>query len=103
MNDAFPEAKPVAVVAAKAPARTKPSNYPEPFASRMAGREKRPLGDLFGLANFGVNRDRRGAVFAIHDDDRIMVRLCIRLDRPIHARGEFVLKGSTPAPDRCLI
>jgi len=55
MNDAFPEAKPVAVVAAKAPARTKPSNYPEPFASRMAGREKRPLGDLFGLANFGVN------------------------------------------------
>src|SRR4051812_2823724 len=35
--------KPVAIVAAEAPARTKPSNYPEPFASRMAGREKRPL------------------------------------------------------------
>lgn len=46
---------PVALVAATAPARTKPSNYPEPFASRMAGREKRPLGDLFGLTNFGVN------------------------------------------------
>lgn len=33
----------------------KPSNYPEPFASRMAGRLKRPLGDLFGLTNFGAN------------------------------------------------
>jgi uncharacterized cupin superfamily protein len=46
---------PVAVVASQAPPRTKPSIYPEPFASRMAGREKRPLGDLFGLTNFGVN------------------------------------------------
>jgi len=48
----------VAIVAAEAPVRTKPSNYPEPFASRMAGREKRPLGDLFGLSNFGVNLTR---------------------------------------------
>lgn len=47
--------RPAAVHAAEAPARVKPSNYPEPFASRMAGRLKRPLGDLFGLANFGVN------------------------------------------------
>ncbi|WP_374265466.1 cupin domain-containing protein [Zoogloea sp.] len=46
---------PVAIVAADAPPRTTPSNYPEPFATRMAGREKRPLGELFGLANFGVN------------------------------------------------
>ena len=35
--------------------RTKPSVYPEPFYSLMTGREKRPLGDLFGLKNFGVN------------------------------------------------
>jgi uncharacterized cupin superfamily protein len=49
---------PVAVVAAEAPARTKPSNYPEPFASRMAGRRKQPLGDLFGLTHFGVNLTR---------------------------------------------
>ena len=48
----------VAVVAADAPPRLKPSNYPEPFASRMAGRDKRPLGDLFGLTNFGVNLTR---------------------------------------------
>ncbi len=49
---------PVAVEAASAPLRTKPSNYPEPFFSRMARREKRPLGDLFGLKNFGVNLTR---------------------------------------------
>lgn len=49
---------PVAILAAAAAPRTKPSNYPEPFASRMNGREKRPLGDLFGLTNFGVNLTR---------------------------------------------
>lgn len=31
------------------------SLYPEPFAARVLGRTKRRLGDLFGLANFGVN------------------------------------------------
>ena len=51
-------AKPVALIASEAPARTKPSNYPEPFASRMQGRVKQPLGDLFGLTNFGVNLTR---------------------------------------------
>jgi uncharacterized cupin superfamily protein len=55
----MPDAKlPVAVVATDVAPRTKPSNYPEPFASRMAGREKRQLGDVFGLANFGVNMVR---------------------------------------------
>src|SRR3989442_4631011 len=49
---------PLAIAAVAAPPRTKPTNYPESFASRMAGREKRPLGDLFGLANFGVNLTR---------------------------------------------
>jgi uncharacterized cupin superfamily protein len=46
---------PIAIVAAQAPPRAKPSLYPEPFASQMAGRVKHPLGDLFGLTNFGVN------------------------------------------------
>jgi uncharacterized cupin superfamily protein len=46
---------PISLPAAEAPARVKPSNYPEPFFSRTGGRIKRPLGDLFGLANFGVN------------------------------------------------
>ncbi|MBI3714918.1 MAG: cupin domain-containing protein [Betaproteobacteria bacterium] len=48
----------VAIVAAEAAPRTVPSQYPEPFASRMHGREKRALGDLFGLSNFGVNLTR---------------------------------------------
>lgn len=46
---------PLALRADEADPRTKPSNYPEPFFSRMHGRTKRPLGDLFGLKNFGVN------------------------------------------------
>ena len=50
--------RPVALLAADAPPRAFRTNYPEPFASRMAGRDKRPLGDLFGLANFGVNLTR---------------------------------------------
>jgi uncharacterized cupin superfamily protein len=48
----------VAIVAASAPVRAKRSNYPEPFFSRMSKREKRPLGDLFALKNFGVNLTR---------------------------------------------
>lgn len=54
-NDA---SRPVALLAADVPPRAKLSNYPEPFFSRMKGRDKRPLGDLFGLANFGVNLTR---------------------------------------------
>src|SRR5215217_420908 len=49
---------PVAIMASSAPPRAKPSTYPEPFFSRMARREKRPLGDLFGLKNFGMNLTR---------------------------------------------
>ena len=58
---------PIAINAADAPLRTKPSNYPEPFAARMAGREKRLLGDVFGLTNFGVNLTRLapGAISAL--------------------------------------
>ena len=60
-------AKPQAVIAAEAPPRERSSNYPEPFAARMDGRIKRPLGDLFGLTNFGVNLTtlRPGAVSSL--------------------------------------
>jgi uncharacterized cupin superfamily protein len=50
--------RPIALLAAEAPPRPFRTNYPEPFASRMAGRDKRPLGDLFGLTKFGVNNTR---------------------------------------------
>lgn len=48
--------KVTAVTASDVPARTKPSRYPEPFASRVMGRQKQALGDFFGLTHFGVNR-----------------------------------------------
>lgn len=50
--------RPSAVEAAAVAPRARPSNYPEPFFSRMSGREKRALGEYFGLTNFGVNLTR---------------------------------------------
>lgn len=47
-----------AILASSVPARAKRSNYPPEFAARVEGREKRPLGDFFGLRNFGVNLTR---------------------------------------------
>ena len=62
-----PTSAPVAIRALDAPPRSKPSSYPEPFAARMGGREKRALGDVFGLRNFGVNLTRLapGAISAL--------------------------------------
>ena len=76
--------RPVAVLATGVLPRTKTTNYPEPFASRMKGREKRQLGDVFGLANFGVNLTRLapGAVSAL---------------RHAHSKQDefiYILKGS---------
>lgn len=73
----------IAVNAAEAPPRARPSIYPEPYASRMAGREKHPLGELFGLTNFGVNLTR----LAPH---------AISALRHAHARQDefiYILKG----------
>lgn len=58
MSDRPEKQHPVAIIATDVMPRSKPSAYPEPFASRMAGREKRQLGDVFGLGNFGVNLTR---------------------------------------------
>jgi uncharacterized cupin superfamily protein len=49
------EKRPVAVAAGDVPPRVKKTAYPPDLAKRVEGREKRPLGDVFGLANFGVN------------------------------------------------
>lgn len=49
---------PVAVLAKDVSPRAKASILPEPFASRLAKRIKHPLGEVFGLANFGVNLAR---------------------------------------------
>jgi uncharacterized cupin superfamily protein len=50
--------KPVAIVAFEAPPRAKQTGYPAEMAAMVAGRAKHPLGDLFGLTNFGVNLTR---------------------------------------------
>lgn len=54
-NDRNEHSQPRATIAGHVEPRRLPSAYPEPFASRMAGREKRQLGEVFGLRNFGVN------------------------------------------------
>ncbi|HXP30681.1 MAG TPA: cupin domain-containing protein [Stellaceae bacterium] len=48
---------PVALEAAAVAPRTR-TIYPAALAACVAGREKRPLGDAFGLANFGINLTR---------------------------------------------
>ena len=92
---------PISMVAAEAPARKRPSNYPEPFASRVACREKRPLGDLFGLTNFGVNLTRLppGVISALRHAH-------LKQDEFIYVvEGHTILvsdKGETPlAPGMC--
>jgi uncharacterized cupin superfamily protein len=47
-----------AIWALEAQLRSRPSNYPQQFQPLVAGREKRPLGEHFGLENFGVNLTR---------------------------------------------
>lgn len=52
----------LAILAEEVPVRIRASNYPTAIqtllASRIQGREKRALGDYFGLSNFGVNLTR---------------------------------------------
>lgn len=96
------EAKsPVAIAAADAPPRVRPSVYPEQFAVRMAGRTKHPLGDLFGLTNFGVNLTRLapGAISALrHAHTRQDEFIYILQGRPTLITGA----GETPlAPGMC--
>lgn len=52
MND---PKRPAAVDASSLPPRPRPTSYPPVLAHLVAGREKRALGDAFGLAAFGVN------------------------------------------------
>lgn len=68
MND---KTRPIAIYAAEAPPRAKKSVYPASVTARLGaqldGRKKHPLGDLFGLKNFGVNLTRLapGAISAL--------------------------------------
>ncbi len=92
---------PAAVLAEEAGLRAKSSNYPEPFASRMAGREKRQLGEVFGLSHFGVNLTRLapGAVSALrHAHSRQDEFIYILAGQPVLVTDA----GETPlSPGRC--
>lgn len=48
----------VTLTARDVPPRARPTGYPPDLAAKVAGREKRALGNPFGLANFGVNLTR---------------------------------------------
>ena len=50
--------RPAAITAAEAPRRARQTGYPAEMAKMVEGRSKHPLGDLFGLKNFGVNLTR---------------------------------------------
>jgi len=92
---------PVAVAATDVAPRSTPSNYPEPFASRMAARTKRPLGALFGLENFGVNYTELapGAISALrHAHSRQDEFVYVLQGRPVLRTNA----GDTPlAPGMC--
>ena len=95
------------MVALDVPPRAKPSNYPEPFATRMKGRVKRQLGDAFGLTRFGVNLTslRPGAESALlhrHSHQQEFIYVLSGTPTLRTEDGEFLLQpgmcaGFTPA------
>lgn len=58
MNDTPLASLPAAITASDIPTRPRNSLYPSQFAARVAQREKRALGQAFGLSAFGVNLTR---------------------------------------------
>lgn len=56
----MPPSTPAAIAAHSVASRRGITIYPAPFAPLVADRDRRVLGDLFGLSNFGVNLTRLG-------------------------------------------
>jgi uncharacterized cupin superfamily protein len=89
--------EPLAIDAASMPPRARSSNYPEPFFSRMSRREKRQLGERFGLRNFGVNLTRLapgGESALLHRHSRQDEFVYVLQGEPtlVTDRGETVLR-----------
>lgn len=77
--------------ATEVPASAKKTNYPEPFVALVTGREKRKLGDWFGLTNFGVNLTTLapGAISALcHAHARQDELIYVLAGRPTLMMGE---------------
>jgi len=95
-----------ALLATDVPARTKPSNYPEPFASRMQGRVKRQLGDVFHIQKFGVNLTQlapgaQSSLFHQHTKQEEFIYILSGFPTLVLDRGEIKLEpgmcsGFTP-------
>lgn len=95
--------KPLSPVdAASVPPRGPLMTFPEPLASLMAGRERRPLGDAFGLTRFGVNltRMKPGSISAARHAHAVQDEFVYILE------GEPILitdEGETPLrPGMCV-
>lgn len=102
MSDQTPSPAPIAVIASEAPPRLTPSNYPEPYASMMEGRIKRPLGDLFGLQGFGANHVTLppGAISALHHRHSVQDEFVFVLSGEltlVHDAGETTLRAGACA------
>jgi len=67
MSNMQPSKAPLAVDAEAVPSRSVRSVYPAPFAALFEGRDKKALGNVFGLVNYGVNLTRLapGAISAL--------------------------------------
>ena len=90
------------IVAAEAAPRARQNVYPEPFARVVEGRLKRPLGDVFGLQNFGVNWTRLepGAATALRHHHSKQDEFVFVLEGDptlITDAGEFLLGAGTCA------
>lgn len=91
-----------AIIAERFPKRMKPSNDPEPFAGRMRKREKKLLGDFFGLKDFGVNLTTP----APGEESALMHAHCRQDEMILVLEGEPTLMTETnvtvPAPGMCV-
>ena len=68
--------------------------YPEPFAVLMDGREKRKLGDHFGLSNFGINQTTLApgaisALFHYHSKQDEFVYILEGAATLLHGENEY--------------
>lgn len=71
--------------------------YPEPFASSVEGREKRKLGDHFGLSNFGINQTQLapGAISALfhhHSKQDEFIYILEGVATLLHGDDEFEMQ-----------
>ena len=101
MSTPPPSRRPIALQAAEVPSRAVRTVYPQPFARLFEGRDKKALGNVFGLANFGVNLTRLapGAISALrHAHSRQDEFVYILEGHPTLQTDE----GATPlAPGMC--